>query len=93
MSSVLLVDDRGPVRILTMNRPEKRNALNSELTSGLLQALRDADASDAVGAIVLTGAGQGFCAGADLSEFKGAQDVFLYLRDEEEKVKERIRAA
>jgi enoyl-CoA hydratase/carnithine racemase len=58
------------VRILTMNRPEKRNALNSELTQGLLDALRAADAGESVGAIVLTGAGVGFCAGADLSEFK-----------------------
>jgi enoyl-CoA hydratase/carnithine racemase len=74
MSSVLLVEDRGPVRILTMNRPEKRNALNSDLTSGLLEALHAADKSEAVGAVVLTGAGQGFCAGADLSEFKGLQD-------------------
>ena len=66
----LLVENRGAVRILTMNRPEKRNALNFELTQGLLDALRAADADDSVGAIVLTGAGQGFCAGADLSEFK-----------------------
>jgi len=68
--SVLLVENRGAVRILTMNRPEKRNALNAELTQGLLDALRAADADQSVGAIVLTGAGQGFCAGADLSEFK-----------------------
>jgi enoyl-CoA hydratase/carnithine racemase len=66
----LLIENRGAVRILTMNRPEKRNALNFELAKGLLDALLAADADDAVGAIVLTGAGQGFCAGADLSEFK-----------------------
>ena len=71
---VLVVEDRGAVRILTMNRPEKRNALNSELTEGLLDALRAADAHDSVGCVVLTGAGPGFCAGADLSEFKGLQD-------------------
>lgn len=71
--SVLLVEDGGAVRVLTMNRPEKRNALNSELTQSLLDALRKADVDDAVGAIVLTGAGQGFCAGADLSEFKDLQ--------------------
>jgi enoyl-CoA hydratase/carnithine racemase len=72
---VLLVENRGAVRILTMNRPEKRNALNSELTQGLLDALNAADRDEAVGAIVLTGAGPGFCAGADLSEFKGLQDA------------------
>lgn len=66
----LLIENRGAVRILTMNRPEKRNALNFELTQGLLDALRAADSDDSAGAIVLTGAGQGFCAGADLNEFK-----------------------
>ena len=64
----LLVENRGPVRILTMNRPEKRNALNFELAQGLLDALRAADADESVGALVLTGAGVGFCAGADLQK-------------------------
>jgi enoyl-CoA hydratase/carnithine racemase len=71
---VLVVEDRGAIRILTMNRPEKRNALNSELTESLLGALRDADHDESVGCVVLTGAGPGFCAGADLAEFKGLQD-------------------
>ena len=66
----LLVENRGKVRILTLNRPEKRNALDTALTQALLKALRTADAEDAVDAIVLTGAGQAFCAGADLAEFK-----------------------
>jgi enoyl-CoA hydratase/carnithine racemase len=70
----LLIENRGAVRILTMNRPEKRNALNSELTRALFDALRAADADEAVGAVVLTGAGPGFCAGADLAEFKGLKD-------------------
>ncbi|HLS87672.1 MAG TPA: enoyl-CoA hydratase/isomerase family protein [Burkholderiales bacterium] len=70
----LLVEDRGAVRLLTLNRPEKRNALNTELTEALLQALRNADADEAVGCVVLTGAGPGFCAGADLGEFKGLKD-------------------
>src|SRR2546430_13007570 len=74
MSSLLLVEDRGPVRILTMNRPEKRSALNSELTNALLDALRAAGEDESVACIVLTGAGPGFCAGADLSEFKALQD-------------------
>ena len=69
----LLIVNRGSVRILTMNRPEKRNALNSELTQALLAALRAADADEEVGSLVLTGAGPGFCAGADLSEFKDLQ--------------------
>src|SRR5262245_13198999 len=71
---ILLVEDRGAVRILTMNRPEKRNALNSEPTTALLDALKIADREERIGCIVLTGAGQGFCAGADLTEFKDLQD-------------------
>lgn len=70
----LLIENRGAVRILTLNRPEKRNALNTELTRALLEALRAADADDSVGALVLTGAGPGFCAGADLAEFKELSD-------------------
>ena len=71
---VLIVEDRGAVRVLTMNRPDKRNALNAELTHALLEALRRADNEENIGCVVLTGAGQGFCAGADLTEFKGLQD-------------------
>jgi enoyl-CoA hydratase/carnithine racemase len=70
----LLTENRDAVRILTMNRPDKRNALNTELTRALLEALRAADADPAVGAVVLTGAGAGFCAGADLAEFKDLRD-------------------
>ena len=70
----LLVEDRGPVRVLTLNRPDKRNALNTELTQRLLEELRRADAEEPVGCVVLTGAGRAFCAGADLSEFKGLKD-------------------
>lgn len=70
----LKVENRGKVRILTLDRPEKRNALDTALTQALLKELRVADAEDAVDAIVLTGAGQGFCAGADLGEFKNLKD-------------------
>ena len=70
----LLVENRGKVRILTLNRPEKRNALDTALSQALLKELRVADAEDAVDAIVLTGAGRAFCAGADLAEFKDLKD-------------------
>jgi enoyl-CoA hydratase len=68
--SELLIDNRDGVRILTMNRPEKRNALNHALTQALLDALQAAEADDGVRSVVLAGAGVAFCAGADLSEFK-----------------------
>src|ERR1700674_4165758 len=65
----LLIDDDGAVRVLTMNRPGKRNALNLALSDALFDALREADSAAGIRAIVLTGAGPSFCAGADLSEF------------------------
>lgn len=68
--SDLLIETRGAVRVLTMNRPDKRNALDNALTAALLDALRAADADEAVGCVVLTGAAPAFCAGADLGEFK-----------------------
>ena len=70
MTDLLLIEHYGSVRVLTMNRPDKRNALNTALTQALLDALRTADADDSVRCVVLAGAGQSFCAGADLSEFK-----------------------
>jgi enoyl-CoA hydratase/carnithine racemase len=73
----LLVANQGAVRVLTLNRPEKRNALNTALTQDLLEALRAAEQDESVAAIVLTGAGPGFCAGADLTEFKDLQNEDL----------------
>lgn len=67
---VLLFEDRDAVRILTMNRPDKLNALNTALTMALCDAFSAAQDDPAVRALVLTGAGRGFCAGADTGEFK-----------------------
>jgi enoyl-CoA hydratase/carnithine racemase len=69
MPDVLLIETRGAVRIITMNRPDKLNALNTELTAALLSALESADSDTAVNTIVLTGTGRAFCVGADISEF------------------------
>jgi enoyl-CoA hydratase/carnithine racemase len=66
-ASVLLVDDPRPkVRRLTLNRPEKRNALGDALRSALFDALRDADHDRGVSVIVIRGAGPCFSAGYDL---------------------------
>ncbi|MFN0107437.1 MAG: enoyl-CoA hydratase/isomerase family protein [Blastocatellia bacterium] len=59
---------------ITLNRPDKRNALNDQLIADLRQAMAEADADDQVRVIVLRGAGKDFCAGADLSQLeKSAQ--------------------
>lgn len=63
----VLSETRGARSIITLNRPEKRNALNDAVIADLKDALRRADADDQVSCIVLTGAGQDFCAGADLA--------------------------
>ena len=68
-TAVLLTEDHGPVRVLTLNRPEKLNALNTALTRALSEALAAADTDRDIRAVVLTGVGRGFCAGADLGEF------------------------
>src|SRR5438270_13931893 len=60
----------GAVALVTLNRPEKRNALNDALVAALKDALRDADAREEVRAVVLTGAGADFCSGVDLSALK-----------------------
>lgn len=57
----------GAVALITLNRPEKRNALDDSLVVGLKEALREADAREDVRAVVVTGAGADFCSGADLS--------------------------
>ena len=68
--SILLTEDRDAVRLLTLNRPEVRNALNSDLISRLLRALDEAEGAKEVRALVLTGSGKAFCAGLDLADLK-----------------------
>ena len=65
---LVLREDRGAVRVLTMNRPESRNALNTDLISALHTALVHADRDASVCAVVLTGADPAFCAGLDLKQ-------------------------
>ncbi|MGB7208058.1 MAG: enoyl-CoA hydratase-related protein [Pyrinomonadaceae bacterium] len=64
---VLTILTEGSTRILELNRPEKRNALNDELIAALKDGLRSADADESLRAIVIRGAGKDFCSGADLS--------------------------
>lgn len=68
MPDTVLYAVDGAVATLTLNRPEALNAVNLELGHALLAQLREAAADDRVRAVVLTGAGRGFCAGQDLAE-------------------------
>lgn len=67
-TETLLVRDRGPIRFLTLNRPEKLNALNKTLSDEISAALYAADKDPGVAVIVIAGEGRAFSAGADLSD-------------------------
>ncbi|HUI17961.1 MAG TPA: enoyl-CoA hydratase/isomerase family protein, partial [Alphaproteobacteria bacterium] len=69
MTEAVLSELKEGVATITLNRPERLNAINPALLAGLTAALRAADADTAVRAIVLRGAGRAFCAGDDLKEF------------------------
>ena len=74
MSGVLLASRDAGVLTLTLNRPDKRNALSAELIAALAGAVRDADLDAAVRVVLLRGSGPDFCAGADLVELLASAD-------------------
>jgi methylglutaconyl-CoA hydratase len=76
-SSLLLTSTEGGVLTLTLNRPDKRNALNAELIDLLHQSLERADLDGEVRAVVLRGVGKDFCAGADLDELLASAERSL----------------
>ncbi len=67
-SGILLTEDRGPVRVITLNRPQARNSLSMGLMAALHDAVTEAGGDEAVRAVVLTGAGPAFSSGHDLKE-------------------------
>jgi enoyl-CoA hydratase/carnithine racemase len=69
MTEQVLVADEGAVRVIRMNRPEKKNALTQPMYEAMTAALYEATASRAIRAVVLAGAPGAFCAGADIGEF------------------------
>jgi enoyl-CoA hydratase/carnithine racemase len=68
MPSLITSEPRGAVQLVTLNRPERMNAWTPAMASELADAFAGANADPQIGAIVLTGAGRGFCAGADMEE-------------------------
>lgn len=66
----LIYETRDQVAVMTLNRPERRNAMNMALNRDLLEAFTAVRDDDNVRAVVVTGAGKGFCAGADLTLFQ-----------------------
>jgi 2-(1,2-epoxy-1,2-dihydrophenyl)acetyl-CoA isomerase len=72
MTNVLEIETHGRLRVLRLNRPERKNALNDELFQAITDAVRDAAHDDDVWALALTGNGDAFCSGLDLSSMGGA---------------------
>jgi enoyl-CoA hydratase len=69
VTDVVLTERRGSVLLITLNRPDARNAVNLALAQGLAGALDELDREESLSVGVLTGAGKGFCAGMDLKAF------------------------
>ncbi len=69
MPEFLTIADNDGIRLVTLNRPEKKNAVNTPMWKEITDAFRGAEADDTIRCLVLTGAGDNFCAGVDLSSF------------------------
>jgi enoyl-CoA hydratase len=77
----ILVEQRGRVGLVTLNRPQALNALNKATMEELVQAVRVMDADPAVGAVVITGSSKAFAAGADIKEMAGQGYMEMYAAD------------
>src|SRR5689334_4843568 len=80
-SDVILVERRGRVGLVTLNRPKQLNALNPELMQALAKAMYDFDADDGIGAIVVTGSEKAFAAGADIGVMQGFSYMDAFKSD------------
>jgi enoyl-CoA hydratase/carnithine racemase len=70
-----IIVERGPISSITLNRPERRNALNHQLLQEITGALNELDKHKDVRVIILKGAGRGFCAGAELDSLIPGEDI------------------
>lgn len=70
-ADILLVEDHGAVRVLTLNRPHRLNAFDTPLVARLAKALQAAEADEGVSVVVITGVGKAFSSGADLAGMAG----------------------
>ncbi len=74
MNNVVLTEQKGSIRLLTLNRPECLNAINPELITALRQALEEANADNETRLIILHGAGRAFCTGNDMKDSASSLD-------------------
>jgi enoyl-CoA hydratase/carnithine racemase len=85
--TTILQERRGRVAIVTLNRPERLNALNAEMRFVLLEMLHDLDHDDDVHVVVLTGAGRGFCSGADRARLEIVDRAIVQQRYDTETIR------
>lgn len=71
MKKAVLFEIEKNIAVITLNRPERYNAVNQDLVDGINESLSNAESDDDIRAIVITGNGKGFCSGADMSVFGG----------------------
>ena len=76
-TNATLYDVAGSIARITLNRPDKRNALNDELIAGIKSGLRAAAAEQSIRVVVISGAGKDFCSGADLSALQKISEATI----------------
>ena len=77
----IIVEKRGQVGVIKLNRPEVLNALNSQLMEELTQAIDELESDDKIGALIITGNEKAFAAGADIKDMKDMSFMHAYLND------------
>jgi len=87
--STILLQSRGPVAMIILNRPDQLNAINETMSSELLDALRYTARNNELRAVILTGAGNAFCAGAGLQE--GVVGPIHTAKDKAEQIRQSLR--
>ena len=85
---ILLEKDKDThIARLTLNRPDRRNALNDVMQDELGDALEDVDADDSVRVLIITGAGNSFCAGGDLAALRGGSEPSSWVSDNPDEIR------
>lgn len=84
MAGLLILERDGDIATVTLNRPDKRNALNAALRAEIADAFTGFDADDSVKVVMMTGAGTAFCAGFDLKEFDQSGDTVAQFTENPE---------